>query len=120
MTVSALVLASFITGVLFIETVFAWPGLARLAVQATWNNDFPLLSGIVLALRRDLRWYETSRPTCSTLSSTRASATHERLALLTAVRKPPGRFPRVVGVPAPLARDSGYSPHRSGHHRLLW
>ena len=48
LTVSALVLASFITGVLFIETVFAWPGLARLAVQATWNNDFPLLSGIVL------------------------------------------------------------------------
>ena len=48
LTVSALVLASFITGVLFIETVFAWPGLARLAVQATWQNDFPLLSGIVL------------------------------------------------------------------------
>ena len=48
LTVSALVLASFITGVLFIETVFAWPGIARLAVQATWNNDFPLLSGIVL------------------------------------------------------------------------
>ena len=48
LTVSALVLASFITGVLFIETVFAWPGIARLAVQATWQNDFPLLSGIVL------------------------------------------------------------------------
>ena len=48
LTVSALVLASFVTGVLFIEVVFAWPGLGRLAVQATWNNDFPLLSGIVL------------------------------------------------------------------------
>lgn len=48
LTVSALVLASFITGVLFIEQVFAYPGIGRLAVQATWNNDFPLLAGIVL------------------------------------------------------------------------
>jgi len=48
LTVSALVLASFITGVLFVEQVFAWPGLGRLAVTATWNNDFQLLSGAVL------------------------------------------------------------------------
>jgi len=48
LTVSALVLASFITGVLFIEQVFAYPGLGRLAVGATWNNDFPLLAGTVL------------------------------------------------------------------------
>ena len=48
LTVSALVLASFITGVLFIEQVFAWPGIGRLAVTATWNNDFQLLAGAVL------------------------------------------------------------------------
>ena len=48
LTVSALVLASFITGVLFIELVFAWPGIGRLAVTATWNNDFQLLAGAVL------------------------------------------------------------------------
>jgi peptide/nickel transport system permease protein len=47
-TVSALVLASFITGVVFIETIFAWPGLGRLAVMATMDNDFPVLSGVVL------------------------------------------------------------------------
>ena len=48
LTVSALVLASFFTGSVFVETVFAWPGLGRLAVEATWNNDFPLLSGVIL------------------------------------------------------------------------
>jgi peptide/nickel transport system permease protein len=31
-----------------IELVFAWPGLGRLALTATVNNDFALLTGIVL------------------------------------------------------------------------
>lgn len=48
LTTSALVLASFITGALFVETIFAWPGIGRLAVQATFNNDLPVLTGIVL------------------------------------------------------------------------
>lgn len=48
LTISAVVLASFITGTVFIETVFAWPGLGRLAVTATLDNDFPVVSAIVL------------------------------------------------------------------------
>ena len=48
LTTSALVFASFITGALFVETVFAWPGIGRLAVEATFNNDFPVLAGVVL------------------------------------------------------------------------
>jgi peptide/nickel transport system permease protein len=48
LTVSAVVLASFITGAVFVETVFAWPGIGRLAVQATLDNDFPILAGVVL------------------------------------------------------------------------
>ncbi|MBT3994321.1 MAG: ABC transporter permease [Chloroflexi bacterium] len=48
LTVSALVLASFITGSVFVETVFAWPGIGRLAVQASLDNDFPVLAGVVL------------------------------------------------------------------------
>jgi peptide/nickel transport system permease protein len=48
LTVSALVLGSFITGSLFVETIFSWPGLGRLAVGATWDNDFPVLAAVVL------------------------------------------------------------------------
>ena len=48
LTLSALLLAGFVTGTVFIEQVFAWPGLGRLAVTATLNNDFAMLSGAVL------------------------------------------------------------------------
>jgi len=48
LTVSALVLAAFITGSVFVEAVFAWPGIGRLAVQASMDNDFPVLAGVVL------------------------------------------------------------------------
>jgi len=47
-TYSSLFLAGFITGATVIELVFAWPGLGRLALTATVNNDFALLTGIVL------------------------------------------------------------------------
>ena len=36
------------TGTVITETVFSWPGLGRLAVQAVYNNDFPVLTGVVL------------------------------------------------------------------------
>ena len=48
LTVSALVLASFITGSVFVEAVFAWPGSGRMAVQSSLDNDFPVLAGVVL------------------------------------------------------------------------
>ncbi len=48
LTVSAVLLASFLTGTVVVETVFAWPGLGRLAVDATKNNDFPLVTGITV------------------------------------------------------------------------
>lgn len=47
-TTSALVFAAFITGAVFVETIFAWPGLGRLAVQASIDNDFPVLAGVTL------------------------------------------------------------------------
>lgn len=47
-TTSALVFASFITGAIFVESVFAWPGLGRLAARATFDNDFPVIAGVVL------------------------------------------------------------------------
>ena len=48
LTVAAILLASFITGTVIVETVFAWPGLGRLAVEATLANDFPLVTGLTV------------------------------------------------------------------------
>ncbi|ETW96493.1 MAG: hypothetical protein ETSY2_46265 [Candidatus Entotheonella gemina] len=47
-TFAGLTLAGFITGTVVTETVFSWPGLGRLAVDAVLQNDFPLLTGAVL------------------------------------------------------------------------
>ncbi len=47
-TYSSLFLAGFITGATVVELVFAWPGIGRLALTAVDNNDFALLTGIVL------------------------------------------------------------------------
>jgi len=48
LTLSALLLVGFITGTVVVETVFTWPGLGRLAVTSTTQNDFPVMTGVVL------------------------------------------------------------------------
>ena len=48
LTVAAILFASFITGTVVVETVFAWPGLGRLAVEATLQSDFPLVTGLTV------------------------------------------------------------------------
>ncbi len=48
LTFSSLILGGFITGTVVVETVFSWPGLGRLAVEATYDNDFALMTGCVL------------------------------------------------------------------------
>ena len=48
MTFSGLLLAGLLTGSVVVETVFSWPGLGRLTLQAVADNDFPVLSGSVL------------------------------------------------------------------------
>nr|QNO49804.1 hypothetical protein DBPBNLAN_00014 [Methanosarcinales archaeon ANME-2c ERB4] len=40
-------LAYIITGVLFIETIFAYPGLGLLTYEAISNRDLPLMQGIL-------------------------------------------------------------------------
>lgn len=47
-TFSGLLAAAYITGTVVTETVFSWPGLGRLAVDAVFNNDFPVMTGVVL------------------------------------------------------------------------
>ncbi len=46
-TVSALILIGFLEGSVIVESVFAWPGVGRLAVDSIHNNDFPLLTGVI-------------------------------------------------------------------------
>jgi peptide/nickel transport system permease protein len=48
LTFSSLLLTGFITGAVVTETIFAIPGLGRLAFQAINNNDFPIMVGVVL------------------------------------------------------------------------
>ncbi len=48
LTFGSLILAGFMTGAVVNETVFAWPGLGRLAVLAINTNDFPVLIPLVL------------------------------------------------------------------------
>ena len=50
LTFSALILVGFIGGTVVTETVFAWPGLGQMIYTAVINNDFPLMTGGVLAL----------------------------------------------------------------------
>lgn len=47
-TVSSLILVGFLEGSVVVEAVFAWPGIGRMAVESIFNNDFPLLTGVIL------------------------------------------------------------------------
>jgi ABC-type dipeptide/oligopeptide/nickel transport system permease component len=47
-TMAGLELADLISGAFITETIFAWPGLGRLAVNAVYQRDFPVLQGVVL------------------------------------------------------------------------
>lgn len=40
--------AGLMSGVVLTETVFNWPGLGRLAVEAVFNQDIPMIMGTVL------------------------------------------------------------------------
>ncbi len=42
--------ASLLSGLLLVETIFAWPGLARLASQAAIQADYPLLTGVIVTM----------------------------------------------------------------------
>ena len=48
MTFAGLFLSALLTGAVVTETVFAWPGLGRLAIQSVFGTDFPVMSAIVL------------------------------------------------------------------------
>lgn len=47
-TVVGLDLAGLLSGVVLTETVFNWPGIGRLAVEAVFSQDIPMIMGTVL------------------------------------------------------------------------
>lgn len=47
-SVMALGLADLVSGAVITETVFAWPGIGRLFVQAMFARDYPVLMGVLL------------------------------------------------------------------------
>lgn len=48
LTFAGITLGALVTGSLVVETVFAWPGLGKLAIDALFGFDFPLLQGVVI------------------------------------------------------------------------
>lgn len=49
-TVAGMQFGFLIGGTVIIETVFAWPGVGRLVVQAIFSRDYPLVQAAVLVL----------------------------------------------------------------------
>lgn len=47
-SIMALNLANLFSGAVITETIFAWPGIGRLFIQAMYSRDYPLLMGILM------------------------------------------------------------------------
>ncbi len=47
-SIMALDLAGLFSGAVITETIFAWPGIGRLFIQAMFDRDYPLLMGILM------------------------------------------------------------------------
>ena len=48
LTFAGVTLGALVTGSLVVETVFAWPGLGKLAIDSLFAFDYPLLQGVVV------------------------------------------------------------------------
>jgi len=48
LTLSGMLLAGMIVGTVFVENVFAWPGLGQTVVSAITTKDFPVAQGVIL------------------------------------------------------------------------
>ena len=48
LTFAGVTLGALVTGSLVVETVFAWPGLGKLAIDSLNGLDYPLLQGVVI------------------------------------------------------------------------
>jgi peptide/nickel transport system permease protein len=49
-TVMGVHLGHLLGGSFIVETIFAWPGLGRLTVQAIFDRDYPVVMGAALTI----------------------------------------------------------------------
>jgi peptide/nickel transport system permease protein len=49
-TAAGLTLAGVITGAIIVETIFSWPGLGGLAIEAVNNSDYAVLQGVMILI----------------------------------------------------------------------
>jgi ABC-type dipeptide/oligopeptide/nickel transport system permease component len=49
-TVVGMAARSLVAGAVFVETIFAWPGLGRLAVLSVYRRDYPVVMGVNIAI----------------------------------------------------------------------
>ena len=49
-TLIGLQFGTLLGGAVVTETIFAWPGIGRLVVEAIFNRDFPIVQGVVLVV----------------------------------------------------------------------
>jgi ABC-type dipeptide/oligopeptide/nickel transport system permease component len=47
-TLVGIQIGAIIEGAVITETIFSWPGVGRLAVQAIPSHDYPVVQGVVL------------------------------------------------------------------------
>jgi peptide/nickel transport system permease protein len=47
-TLIGVMIGALLGGAVVTETIFAWPGIGRLVIQAINNRDFPVVQGVVL------------------------------------------------------------------------
>lgn len=47
-TLAGLLFAGFVTGIVIVETVFAWPGIGRYVVDAIFDRDYAVIRGFVV------------------------------------------------------------------------
>jgi len=50
LTILGLQFGTLLAGAIVTETIFSWPGIGRLAVQAIQSRDYPLLQGCILLI----------------------------------------------------------------------
>jgi ABC-type dipeptide/oligopeptide/nickel transport system permease component len=50
LTVAGLQFGAVLTGSIITETIFSWPGIGRLLIQAIHLRDYPLVQGAVLLI----------------------------------------------------------------------
>lgn len=50
LTITALQAATILRGAVVTETVFAWPGIGKIAIDAVYGRDFPLVQAAVLLM----------------------------------------------------------------------